>query len=61
MFKWNQESESVLVRVGDTVPDFTLATYEPRNKDFGQFDLAKQRAAGRWSVMFFYPADYTFV
>ena len=49
------------IRVGDTVPDFTLTTYEPATGKFGKFELAAQKAAKRWTVLFFYPADFTFV
>ena len=49
------------LQVGMDVEDFSLATYEPENKDFGQFSLAKQKEAGRWTLLFFYPADFTFV
>jgi len=49
------------ILVGDSVPDFTLDTYEPSAQDFGSFELAKAKAAGRWSILFFYPADFTFV
>ena len=47
--------------VGEVVPDFKIKTYEPSTGDFGEFDLAKARADGRWTVLFFYPADFTFV
>jgi peroxiredoxin (alkyl hydroperoxide reductase subunit C) len=47
--------------VGCTVPDFEIATYEPTTKGFGKFNLAQQKASGRWSILFFYPADFTFV
>ncbi len=49
------------IQVGQPVPDFTLTTYDPEKGDFGQFSLAQQKAAGRWTVLFFYPADWTFV
>jgi len=49
------------IQVGQKVPDFKLATYEPTKKDFGEFDLAKARERGRWTVLVFYPADFTFV
>jgi peroxiredoxin (alkyl hydroperoxide reductase subunit C) len=49
------------LQVGQTVPDFKLTTFDPKTGGFGEFDLAKQRAAGRWTVLFFYPADFTFV
>ena len=50
-----------VVRVGDVVPDFELTTYEPSKKDFGKFSLKAAREAGKWTILFFYPADFTFV
>lgn len=50
-----------MIQVGQTVPDFTLETYEPERGDFGELSLAKQKADGRWTLLFFYPADFTFV
>ena len=49
------------LKLGRKVPDFTLETYEPARGDFGTFQLGKQIDAGRWTVLFFYPADFTFV
>jgi NADH-dependent peroxiredoxin subunit C len=49
------------IQVGQTVPDFELTTYEPERGEFGKFSLAEQRQAGRFTVLFFYPADFTFV
>ena len=49
------------VQVGQSVPDFTLATYEPTTKGFGEFSLAKAKEEGKWTILFFYPADFTFV
>ncbi len=49
------------VRLGHPVPDFAMNTYDPTTHGFGKFDLAKQKEAGRWSILFFYPADFTFV
>lgn len=49
------------LRVGNTVPDFTIKTYDPVLDDFSQFDLAEQRRGGGWTILFFYPADFTFV
>ena len=48
-------------RVGDTIADFTLTTFEPKAKDFGEYNLAAEKKAGKWTVLFFYPADFTFV
>ena len=54
-------SECTTLRVGHAVPDFKLETFDPTTSDFGTFDLAAQKAAKRWTVLFFYPADFTFV
>jgi len=47
--------------VGEVVPDFRLHTFDPAQHDFSAFDLAQQREAGGWTILFFYPADFTFV
>ena len=49
------------IQVGQTVPDFTLATFDPKTNDFGEFSLAENMKNGKWTVLFFYPADFTFV
>jgi NADH-dependent peroxiredoxin subunit C len=48
-------------KLGQVVPDFELETYEPSQGDFARFSLKEQREKGRWTVLFFYPADFTFV
>ncbi len=53
--------ETPTVRLGAAVPDFELPTYDPRTNDFGTFSLSAQRAARRWTILFFYPADFTAV
>jgi len=47
--------------VGDAVPDFEIDTYDPVENGFGRYSLAANKAAGKWSILFFYPADFTFV
>ena len=49
------------IQVGSEVPDFSLTTYEPQNGDFGSISLADLKSAGKWTILFFYPADFTFV
>ncbi len=49
------------IQVGQMVPDFMLDTFDPKTGGPGKFDLAAQKKAGKWSVLVFYPADYTFV
>lgn len=53
--------ESRPLRVGQAVPDFKLETFEPEKADFGEISLDSIRKAGKWTVLFFYPADFTFV
>jgi peroxiredoxin (alkyl hydroperoxide reductase subunit C) len=49
------------VRLGHRVPDFEIKTYEPGTRTFGKFRLQEQLAKKRWTILFFYPADFTFV
>lgn len=59
-----KESEHVCcggIQVGQQVPDFELDTYEPSDYGFGTVSLKALREAGKWTVLIFYPADFTFV
>lgn len=49
------------VRIGQPVPDFKMETYDPQEKSFGEVSLAAIKKSGKWTVLVFYPADYTFV
>jgi len=49
------------IQVGQRVPDFTIETYDPVRRDFGEFSLKSATDAGKWALLFFYPADFTFV
>ena len=50
-----------VVGVGQDVADFELETYNPAEGTFGKLSLAKQKAEGKWTLLVFYPADFTFV
>lgn len=54
-------SEVTTIQIGQQVPDFEMETYDPVKKDFGKFSLAEAKKAGKWTVLVFYPADFTFV
>ena len=54
-------SEHYGIKVGEFVPDFKINTYEPSKGDFGEVSLAELKAKKKWTVLFFYPADFTFV
>lgn len=47
--------------IGAAVPDFTLETYEPSKGDFGEIRLETLKKNKKWTILFFYPADFTFV
>ncbi len=49
------------LRVGQDVPDFKLETYEPSKNDFSEVSLADLKAQKKWTILIFYPADFTFV
>ncbi len=47
--------------VGSAVPDFSIETFDPVRTDWGEYSLAKAKAEKRWTILFFYPGDFTFV
>ena len=49
------------VALGAPVPDFELDVFNPEAKDFGKISLAELKSQGKWTILFFYPADFTFV
>lgn len=49
------------VKIGEKIPDFELEAYLPEKKDFGKIKFSEISQAGKWLILFFYPADYTFV
>lgn len=53
--------EARILSVGQKVPDFELDAYFPEKRDFGKFRFSETLKKGQWLILFFYPADYTFV
>lgn len=47
--------------VGMELPDFKLETYNPANRQFGEISLDQLKKDGKWTILVFYPADFTFV
>jgi peroxiredoxin (alkyl hydroperoxide reductase subunit C) len=43
------------------VPNFEMETYNPASREFGKVSLEGLKKAGRWTILVFYPADFTFV
>lgn len=53
--------EEKVVTVGSEVPNFELDIYNPQERKFGKISLDELKKQGKWTVLFFYPADFSFV
>jgi len=53
--------EPIRLQLGGQVPNFELAVYDPVKNDFGKISLDEIKSQGKWTILFFYPADFTFV
>lgn len=53
--------EIKVINIGARVPDFEMDVYFPERKDFGKIKFSDIFKKGNWLILFFYPADYTFV
>lgn len=49
------------VRVGQRVSNFEMEVYDPKTLDFRKVSLGDFLRERKWVVLFFYPADFTFV
>jgi alkyl hydroperoxide reductase subunit AhpC len=47
------------IRIGSSVPDYSVQAYVRGEGSPSEFDLASHR--GKWVVLFFYPRDFTFI
>lgn len=54
-------SEVKTVSVGGEVPNFELEIYDPVEREFGKISLDGQKKKKKWTILVFYPADFTFV
>jgi alkyl hydroperoxide reductase subunit AhpC len=54
-------SDNIPLKVGEKVPSFELETYDPNTEDFGTFSFDEAKGEKKWIILFFYPADFTFV
>ncbi len=54
-------TDNIVLRVGQKVPSFEIDVYDPVKQDFGTISFDKLMEAGKWTILFFYPADFTFV
>lgn len=49
------------IRVGQKVPNFEMEVYDPKTVGFAKVSLEDLLKERKWVVLFFYPADFTFV
>ena len=52
---------SECLSIGQIVPNFEMEVYDPNKSDFGKVNLEEIMARRSWAILFFYPADFTFV
>lgn len=55
------EEKTQVITPGEKVPAFELETFEPAACKFGKFSLADAMKNKKWTILVFYPADFTFV
>lgn len=56
-----EEATPDFAKVGQPVPEFKLQAYDPTEVAISEVDLGTLRKEGKWTILFFYPADFTFV
>ena len=54
-------SENTILRVGQDVPPIEMDTYDPSVGEFGKFSIETNKQNKQWTILVFYPADFTFV
>ncbi len=60
MCEYCEEYESAVI--GKPVPSFgEINTFDPKTGGFGKFSIEEAKKDKKWTVLVFYPADYTFV
>lgn len=57
----HEEMLPEFAKVGQKVPGFKMETFDPTEGGFGEVDLEALWEKGKWIILFFYPADFTFV
>ncbi len=49
------------LKVGQVVPEFKIEAYDPLKGDFREISSESLKASGKWIILFFFPAAFTFV
>ncbi len=53
--------ETTQLNIGNSVPNFIIETFDPVKNDFTEISLESIKKKKKWTVLFFYPGDFTFV
>ncbi len=56
-----KDCDCEFAQIGQKVKKFKIEAYDPSNYGFTEIDFKKLQTDGQWLVLFFYPADFTFV
>jgi peroxiredoxin (alkyl hydroperoxide reductase subunit C) len=54
-------TDAKTVMVGSEVPNFELETFNPAEREFGKISLDEIKKGRKWTILVFYPANFTFV
>jgi NADH-dependent peroxiredoxin subunit C len=49
------------INIGSNVPDFMMEAFDPAKNEFTEVRLDAIKQQRKWLILFFYPADFTFV
>lgn len=49
------------VKLGQKIKYFTFSTYNPATDSFEEHNFSEYNLNGKWLIVYFYPADFTFV
>ena len=60
VFSYASISIACEAKVGSKAPDFTTMAYLPIQNKFKKISLSSYLKKGKWVILFFYPADFTF-
>ena len=61
MTEFNPNTVPGSARLGHKIPDFAFSTYNPAADSFEEHNFSEYGLANKWLVIYFYPADFTFV
>lgn len=61
MQETNENNNPCSVRLGQKIKDFTFSTYNPKTDSFEEHCFSEYSLQRKWIILYFYPADFTFV